>query len=90
MWSYYFVITTLLFSIAVTTGAVRAVFFSIMVYNRKPEIKIYDKRLYLSLFTEKDLLSKKGIYWRDKSVSYSILFIIASLAFISAFLFNFS
>jgi len=90
MWTYYFVITTLLFSIATATAIVRTVFFSIMIYNRKPEIKIYDKRLYLRLFTEKDLLTEKGIYWRDKSVSYSIIFIIAALSFISAFVFKFS
>ena len=70
-----------LFTVGLLAGLVRSIYFCFMVRNRRAGVKAHDFRLYLSVFTSHELLTEKGISWRNKSLKYSIIFVSAFLIF---------
>ena len=82
MHTYLTIITIIFFVIGLGAGLFRAVFFCLMIRNRKPDVKLYNPRFFIGLVTSKKLLTEKGIYWRNKSFKYLVVFLITFLSLV--------
>jgi len=63
----------------------------LMIHNRKPGVNLFDRRLLFNPFNieffGRKYLTKKGIYWRNKSWLYFGIFVFIILLLFSAKLF---